>query len=535
MLLLMMLLLAAMAQQQQPQDNPPRPNILLITADDMNWDSVGVYGCPVANITPHIDALAAQGMQFDYAYVNIAICTPSRQVMLTGSHSHQTMTRGFTNVERIGPTLPDVLTQHGYFTAQVNKQQSVYDWNVSINEADTDFGRNVGRQGALARQIIENAATKPWFLVYNLNDPHRPFHGSDAERNRFDAVQRAQFSPPSRLYGTDEIVVPGFLPDLPDVRLEMAQYYSSVRRADDGVGALLQVLDETGQANRTVVVFLSDNGISNPFAKVNCYQASLRVPFIVRYPGLVTPGARDRVNMVSAIDLAPTLLELAGLPVPPHMAGRSFVPLLQQQDQEKRNHVIGYYYRNLRQTQMYPEFAVHMRDWVYIYNPWVDGKTQVHNSDYTNSPTLLAMWKAAEAVPSIQQRSEFHKYRIREELYNVRQDPHSYRNLVAEDENNERVIAMRGLLVEWMEETHHPALELMRDPHNEQLIEEYMAIETCNAAKQIQEADSQTTLNDFTCPSSSSNTKYIWIVASLACVLVIAIIARILYFRKRSS
>jgi hypothetical protein len=150
---------------------------------------------------------------------------------------------------------------------------------------------------------------------------------------------------------------------------------------------------------------------------------------------------------------------------------------------------VGYYYNNLRQTKMYPEFTIQTRDWVYIYNPWVDGKTEVHNSDYTGSPTLLAMWKAAETVPSIRARVNFHKYRVMEELYEVRQDPHSYVNVAAAPENAERVKAMRQRLLAWMQETKHPAAKLMADPFNNELIAAYLAEETANAAKQIEEVD----------------------------------------------
>lgn len=505
----------------------------------MSWNDVGSYGCPVPDITPNIDRLALQGIQFDYGFVNIAICNPSRQVLLTGSHSHQTMTRGFTAVERVGPALPDVLKDHGYFIAQVNKQQQSYHWDADIGEQDSDFGRNVTRQGALATGILKTAGTKPWFLMYNLNDPHRPFYNSLAEKERFDPTQRQRFSQPSRVYTEDEIVVPGFLPDLPDVRMEMAQYYSSVRRADDAVGALLQALEATGQSNHTIVVFVSDNGVSAPFAKINCYQASLRVPFILRYPGVISAPLRDKVNMISAVDLTPTLLELVGLDAPDTMAGRSFAPLLHKKNQDKRDYVIGYYYRNLGQTRMYPEFVVHMRDWVYVYNPWVDGKTQVHNSDYTNSPTLLAMWQAAKTVPSIKKRTEFHKYRIRQELYNVRQDPHMYMNLVSEAENQERVATMQALLVDWMEETNHPATALMKHPNNQKLIDNYMEYETCNAVEQLDKSRDEKSNSNCPWPdslsSSSTDSKFIWIGASILALVPLVVIIRILYFRSRSS
>ena len=518
-----------------------RPNILLLTADDLNWDSVGSYGCPVQDITPNIDRLASQGLQFDYGYVNIAICTPSRHIMLTGQHSHQTMTRGFTTPELLPGqfALPDILkAQGGYYLAQVNKLQRGYPWDTSIGEGATGFGRNVTRQGQLARQVIQQAGQKPWFMAYNLNDPHRPFVGSDMEVDRIEPAMRQQFSTPSRLYSPDDIVVPGFLPDLPQVRLEMAQYYNSVRRLDDGVGAVLKALDESGQANDTVVVFLSDNGISNPFAKINVYQASLRVPFIVRYPGIVESGTRDKTNMISAIDLAPTILELAGLNVPDYLAGRSFVPLLLRQDQEERDYIIGYYYRNLKDVQMYPEYAIHRRDWCYIYNPWVDGYTEVVNSDYARGLTLAAMWTAAKSNSSIQRRVHFHKYRVLEELYNLRQDPHSYLNVVDNEENRERVSEMQALLVQWMNDTNHPAIELMKDPYNQQLISEYMEFETCNAIDELEEEMGEELRRKIkrnsACPQQPVFLEA-WIFGGLAFVFIIAVILRIVCVHRRSA
>jgi len=266
----------------------------------------------------------------------------------------------------------------------------------------------------------------------------------------------------------------------------MAEYYSSVRRCDDGVGAILEALKQAKQEENTIVIFLSDHGISMPYAKLNCYQTSLRVPLIVKFPSLIKAGLRDDKHIVSTVDLTPTLLNMLGLEVPDYMAGNSFAPLFNGESQENRDFTIGYYYRNLRQKNMFPEFAVHMKDWVYIYNPWVNGK-EVHNSDYTHSETLKAIWQAADTVPSIKKRSDFHKYRIIEELYHVRQDPHSYTNLAYDNEFEPRVKDMRQILVDWMEETNHPALELMKNPYDEVLIASYMNWEQENAVKQIAE------------------------------------------------
>lgn len=414
--------------------------------------------------------------------------------MLSGNHSHQTQTREFTELERVGPALPDLLKAEGYYLANLNKQQNYYEWDAAITEDQSGFGRDVLFFKKAVGEIIATAKGKnqPWFIMANSNDPHRPFYDSAPELANPKMKtfrEQGRLSRASREFRPAEVVVPGFLPDLPEVRGELAEYYSSVRRCDDSVGSILAALEESGQTTNTVVVFVSDNGISMPFAKMNCYQASLRVPLIVRWPGRVPVGKRDPLNLVSTLDLTPTLLELAGMPVPAYMAGRSFVPLLNGETQSGRDFAVGYYYNNLRQTQMYPEFTIQTRDWVYICNPWVDGKTEVHNSDYTGSPTLLAMWKAAETVPSIRARVDFHKHRVMEELYDVRQDPYAYVNVAAALENVERVKAMRQRLLAWMQETRHPAAKLMANPFNKELIAKYMAWEKANAVKQIEEAE----------------------------------------------
>lgn len=466
-----------------------KPNILLITADDMNWNSVGVYNSEVADITPNIDRLASQGIRFDYAYVPLAMCTPSRQIMLSGNHSHQTMTRGFTELERLGPALPDILKENGYYIANINKQQDYYDWDKAFTEGQTSKGRNIPANVNAVKSIMKDADEKPWFIMMNFNDPHRPFYDSEAQKSKEDyqkLKEEGKLSTPSKIFKPEEVTVPGFLPDLPEVRNEMAEYYSSVRRCDDGVGAILEALKQAKQEENTIVIFLSDHGISMPYAKLNCYQTSLRVPLIVKFPSLIKAGLRDDKHIVSTVDLTPTLLNMLGLEVPDYMAGNSFAPLFNGESQENRDFTIGYYYRNLRQKNMFPEFAVHMKDWVYIYNPWVNGK-EVHNSDYTHSETLKAIWQAADTVPSIKKRSDFHKYRIIEELYHVRQDPHSYTNLAYDNEFEPRVKDMRQILVDWMEETNHPALELMKNPYDEVLIASYMNWEQENAVKQIAE------------------------------------------------
>jgi N-sulfoglucosamine sulfohydrolase len=457
-----------------------------MTTDDMHWDSVGVYHSPVKGITPNLDRLANEGFMFRHAYVQIAICTPSRQVMLSGNHSHQTMTRCFTPVERVGPTLPDLLKQNNYFLANINKRQNHYPWDIQIDEEESACGRDVSFYGPALTRIIEKAQAldKPFFIMANMNDPHRPFHGAGLPKKIKD---ENRVSVPSHVYTAEEVTVPGFLPDLSEVRREMAEYYSSVRRADDCVGVMLETIKDLGVQDNTVILFMSDHGISMPFSKINCYRASLRVPLLFRWPGRIKPQSIEEQQMVSAIDLVPTLLEMVGIEIPRHIAGRSFFPIMQGQQQKDRDFIIGYYYRNLRQTNMFPTFTIQTRDQAYIYNPWSDGNKEVHNSDYTHSRTLAAMWDKAQTDHAVKRRVDFHKFRVIEEFYDYSQDPYAFENLIHDIRYQSDIKKMKKKLQAWMAETDHPATELMKDPHNQEKIDQYMQYEFKNAQKQIEE------------------------------------------------
>ena len=249
-------------------------NILLITADDLNYNSVGAYGCTVPDITPNIDRLASEGVRFTEAYMNIAICQPSRQSMMTGRYPHRNGAMGFEPIDRSVPTLQEQLRSAGYLNAIIGKEKHLkpmdkFCWDFCIREEDVASGMGIGRDPDLyyqytakflAKAKIDN---KGFFLNANTHDPHRPFAGSDNE-SKYWGADLPKFT---RRITPEEIAVPDFLPDLPEVRREMAEYYTSVYRCDQVVGAILKALDESGFAENTMVIFISDNGISIPFAK----------------------------------------------------------------------------------------------------------------------------------------------------------------------------------------------------------------------------------------------------------------------------
>ena len=447
-----------------------RPNIVLITADDMNWDAVGAYGCPIEGITPHIDRLAAEGIRFEHAHVTIAVCQPSRSTLMTGRYPHRHGGEGFFRLRRPGiPILPELLRTAGYRVGILGKvtHSTPYEdfrWDMAVDMPELGMGRNPLVYGEHARSFIHAAteAGKPFFLMANSHDPHRPFYGNDREEwyTREDPPPAV---PPSRRFSPEDVVTPGFLADLPEVRLEISEYYNSVRRCDDTVGEILRALSEHGVEGETMVIFLSDNGMAFPFAKTNCYLHSTRTPWIVKGPGIIEPGAIDREHLISGIDLMPTVLDITGVDMPSGSDGRSFLPLLRGEKQDGRERVFTQFHQTAGRRN-YPMRCVQTKQFGYIFNPWSNGDRVFLNESQAGR-TMNAMKAAAENAEDIASRVELFLHRVPEELYDFQSDPDALHNLIDEPEYASELQRLRSALGRWMEETDDPALHAFRNRH----------------------------------------------------------------------
>jgi N-sulfoglucosamine sulfohydrolase len=440
-----------------------RPNVLFITVDDMNHDSAGFAGCKVPEITPNLDRLAAEGMWFTRAHVTVAVCQPSRQCLMTGRYPHHNGSTGFYPVREDVPTLAELLRTAGYHLGILGKvihlrPESKFPWDFARDQEELGAGRDPAKYHGFAREFIEQAKKdgKPFFLMANSHDPHRPFAGSEGPNRG----KKLGYPEPGRTYRPEEITVPAFLPDLPDVRKELAQYYSSVHRCDQTVGEILRALKESGLEDRTVVMFVSDNGISMPFAKSNCYLTSTRTPWLVRWPGVVKPGGVEREHFISGIDFMPTILELAGLPVPPDTDGRSFAPLLRGGKQAGRDHVVTCYNEAFG-NKAYPMRCLQDRRFGYIFNAWSDGKKSYHTEGMSGL-SFKAMQEAAKVDGSIAGRVELLVKRMPEELYDFAADPAALRNLGADPAHRGQLEKMRVEMSRWMEQSQDPLLESFR-------------------------------------------------------------------------
>ena len=439
-----------------------RPNVLFITVDDMNCDSVGAFGGTVKNITPNIDRLAKEGMRFEHAHVTIAICQPTRAVWMTGRYPHRNGALGFDPIRRNVPTLLESLKGHGYYTgilAKVNHvvptRKAAWDMIVPGNRLMTGREPQLYQKHCASFFAAAKKAGKPFFLMANSQDPHRPFAGSQQEKNRKQRRKKNR-KPPllpgfSRKITRAEVTVPGFLPKLRPVHREVAEYYTSVHRADQIVGAVLRALDQSGMRDNTIVLFMSDHGMALPFAKTNCWYHSTRTPWIVRWPKVVRANSADTKHLISGIDVTPTILNAAGLPPLPGVDGKTIVPLLKGRTQKGREFVFTQINRTSAR-RAYPMRSVQNARYGYIFNAWSNGKTRFRNESQAGR-TFRAMNRAAKSRPKIAERVKHYLFRTKEEFYDYQKDPDALHNLIDDPKYQKMIIEFRARLKKQMKDT----------------------------------------------------------------------------------
>lgn len=449
---------ASVAKAQVEKDS--KVNFLLITADDLNWDSVGAYGSQVDNITPNIDAFAKEGVRFNNAHVTTGVCQVSRGVLATGLYPHQSGIDGFYHTNKDIDTVIKTLQQHGYFTAVKGKVDHSTPrfktrWDLVERKAPGK-GRDKDKYYQFVRKAIQQAKhnNQPFYIMANSHDPHRPFSGSEQERRK---GMKGKVPNPSRTYQTEEIRVPSFLPDIKQVRREIAEYTSSVRRFDDTFGAILAALKDENVVDTTMVTFLSDNGMAFPFAKSNNYLNSTKTPWVVRFPDQIKNNYVDKEHFISGIDFFPTVLETANIEIPESLVGRSYLPLLKGRRQTGRDHVFTMYYETSA-GNAYPIRAVIEKQYSYIFNPWADGKYRFKNESQSGR-SWKAMLKAGKEDPTLAKRNLFFSHRTLEELYDYSVDPNALNNLIHQPHYRLIVEKLRAKLRQNMIETNDPLIE----------------------------------------------------------------------------
>ncbi len=408
-----------------------RPNILFCIADDWGWPHAGVYGDEVVK-TPAFDRLAAEGVLFDNAFVSSPSCTPSRGAVLTGQHFWR-LEEGanlWSTLDRKIPVYPLLLQQAGYFVGSWRKS-----WgpgNLKAGGYDTLLPAGKKYPKGFEQFLSARPEGSPFCFWLGASDPHRPYDkGSGAASG----------------IPVDNIQVPGFYPDVEEIRSDIADYYAEVNRFDADVARAIFLLDSIGELDNTIIVVTGDHGMPFPRCKGNLYDMGVKVPLVVRWGGAQKARVSD---FVSLTDLAPTFLQMAGVEVPEQMTGRSLVPFLQAgQSQPKQDRSYAVFGRERHTPAQlapsmdgYPSRAIRTEEYLYIRNfhpeRWPAGvpagATHPMNafSDSDNGPTKTFL---------LENKEQYGQYfdwnfgkRPAEELYQIADDPYQLTNL-AQDEN----------------------------------------------------------------------------------------------------
>jgi N-sulfoglucosamine sulfohydrolase len=294
------LIVGCKAADQNPAES--KPNIVLLISDDHSADDIGIVGKGRPH-TPALDALAAAGVRFANAYASSPQCSPSRAALITGRSSHATGTsRLHSALTSEHETLIEALQRSGYFVGASRK--------VHLGESFQSRWNYYGGDDVAFDQFFQKRPrNKPFFLWVGFHDPHRPY-------------KEGAFSPPQN---PSNLTVPGFLPDNDAVRKDLANYYDAISRMDSDVGKILKLIDSEKLNENTLVIFVGDNGMPFPGAKATLYDGGVRVPLIMRWPGHISSG-QVRNEVVSLLDLAPTILNVTGSSPLPKLEGQNLLP-----------------------------------------------------------------------------------------------------------------------------------------------------------------------------------------------------------------
>lgn len=426
-------------------------SVLLLVADDLGMQ-VGCYGDAVVR-TPHIDGLAARGVRFTHAFTAVSSCSPSRATLYTGLYPHQSGQYGLAhppnNVHALHSvkSLPRLLRDAGCRTGIVGKvhvlPDEAYPFDARL-PGGTDGPRDVAAVAEQARRFIAGCGNAPFLLVIGFSDPHRAAKGFGNDKS-YPKVEPARCDP-------KDVRVPPWLPDAPDTREDLADYYQSIGRLDRGVGLVLEALEASGRAERTLVIFLSDNGPPFPGSKTTLYEPGIRLPLIVGAPSLKRRGIANAA-MVSWVDIAPTILDWEGVKPPGGLPGRSFLPILEEETPAGWDAVFAsHVFHEI--TMYYPMRAIRTRGHKYILN-LAHGLEFPFASDLFGSRTWQAVLR--DKPPALGARPiEAFLRRPREELYDLEKDPLEAVNVVADPAYADVLSDLRARLRRWQEETRDP-------------------------------------------------------------------------------
>lgn len=407
-------------------ESADRPNIILFIADDMAWDDCGAYGHPHIK-TPHLDQLAKDGLRFDNAMLTCSSCSPSRCSIITGRYPHNT---GAHQLHLPLPgeqvTFVEQLKASGYYTAAAGK------WHLG-KATEPKFDHVNTKLFEWVKTVQERPRDKPFFFWFAFVDPHRPY-------------QKDTIPEP---HTADDVIVPPYLPDNSETRNDLAMYYDEITRLDGVVGAVQQELEKQQVADETLILFISDNGRPFPRCKTTVYDSGVKTPWIVKWPGHI-PAGTTTAALVSSVDIAPTFLDLAGLPIGETFMGNSFKQVLLKPRQAFREYAFSEH-----NWHDFEDFSRSVRSPRYrLVRNFYTEIPLTPPADAVRSPTYQEMIKLHNAgkLPASQQLC-FTTPRAEWEFYDLEEDPFEMRNSVDDPRFAAKIAELKSALTQWQTET----------------------------------------------------------------------------------
>jgi N-sulfoglucosamine sulfohydrolase len=417
--------------QSIAQVGTAKPNFVVIIADDMGWYDCGAYGHPSIK-TPHIDQLAKAGLRFDNAYLTTSSCSPSRASIMTSRYPHNTGAQTLhSQMDASAVLVSTPLREAGYYTAVAGK------WHLGENvrnQFDAIYGGNPGGEEKWIEALQKRPKEKPFFFWLASMDPHRDYGGKGAA---------------AKIHQPSDVVVPPYYPDVPEVRKDFVDYYDEIARLDSYVGKVREELKSQGVEENTVIVFLTDNGRPFPRCKTRITDEGIQTPFIVTWPSRVQPG-QTTSSLISSIDLAPTMLELAGAKIPETFQGKSFAPILEDPVVKTREYIFAEH--NWHDYNAF-ERAVRNERYTYIRNE-LPALPKTPPADAVRSPTHRVLQQYhAEGKLQPWQVDPFETPGPPEFLFDNELDPYSLDNLIESPAHHAVLETLRKELAHWQQQT----------------------------------------------------------------------------------
>lgn len=430
---------AAGAATACPQAGPRRPNIVWFIVDDMSPD-FSSYGQKLVQ-TPHVDRLAREGTRFARAFITAPVCSPSRSAMITGmyqtsigAHQHRSG-RGTLKIrlpEGVTP-VPVLFRQAGYYTcnggplvkgsAELAKTDYNFEWDRAMYDGNDCSGRRPGQ---------------PFFMQVQL-------HGGKYRHNR-NWPQRS-LKELGSVTKPDQVTLPPYYPRDPLLLDDWAQYLDTVRYTDKEVGEVIAGLEREGVLEQTLILFMTDHGISHAREKQFLYDGGIRIPFIARGPGI--PRGAVREDLIEHIDMAAISLAAAGIATPATMQGRNVFAA----DYKAREAVFAA--RDRCDETVERIRSVRTRDFKYIRN-YHPQRPHLQPNAYKDAKEIVRRLRELHSqgnLPALSENLLFAPVRPEEELYDVEGDPHETRNLATDPKYRSKLEEMRGRLARWISET----------------------------------------------------------------------------------